>query len=177
MPYLDCSREETKKVVSEIISKLQEGVEAASKELQIPNLLYNESYVGLIIASILGHKCSITPQGSDALDENDNPVEYKFISRRNEVYTGLSFQFHWLSAEKVVKYQQCTHFYFAWRVGFVVEKIIRVESAILMPEIIAKAGIDGSTKGHKSFGYRRIENLVASRQATVVYPNESVNEN
>jgi len=170
MPYLDCSDAETKEKIDLVISKLKEGVEIASDEFEISNLLYNESYVSLMIASVLGHQCSITTQGSDAMDENDNPVEYKFVSKREGTYTGLSFQFHWLSTEKIAKYQLCTHFYFAWRNQFEIEKIIRVNRELLMEEIEAKAPVDGSTGGHKSFGVTRIEGMASNGQAVIVYP-------
>lgn len=170
MSYLDCSLQETRVKVSEIIANLKQGVDIAN-ELHISNLLYNEAYVALMIASALGHKFNIETQGEngDALDNDDNPVEYKFITKKGASYSG-SFQFHWLSAEKIARYQLCSHFYFAWRDGFVIDKIIRVSRDVLMPDIIEKAGADGSTDGHKNFGHRQIEDLVGTGQATVVYP-------
>jgi len=171
MSYIDCSTEENRIRVNQIISRLKQGVDLAT-ELEISNLLYNEAYVALMIANTLGHKFNIETQGEsgDALDAEDNPVEYKFITKKGDNYSGCSFQFHWLSAEKIARYQLCSHFYFAWRDGFVIEKIVCIERDILMPEIIAKAGADGSTAGHKSFGHARIDKLVVDGYATIVYP-------
>ena len=172
MTYLDCSIPKNKERILQIISKLKEGVEI-SKELQIRNLLYNEAYVDLMIAVCLGHKYNIKTQDGDALDAEGNPVEYKCIVKKNGVYSG-SFQFHWLSKEKIAKYNQCTHFYFAWRDGFEIEKIINVPRDVLMPEIIKKAGPRGSTAGHKSFSSTTIENLVKTRQAEIVYSSKKL---
>ncbi|MBM3404402.1 MAG: hypothetical protein FJY10_05880 [Bacteroidetes bacterium] len=168
MQYIDCSIEQNRNRVTEIISKLQEGVEIAN-ELHISNLLYNEAYVALMIANILGHKFNIDTQEVDALDHNNNPVEYKFISRKAITgYTGRSFQFHWLSVEKVARYNLCSHFYFAWRNGFVIEKIICVSNHAIMQKILANQAPEGSTAGHASFGPRTIERLVPAN-ATIVY--------
>ena len=81
MTYLDCSIPKNKKRILQIISKLKEGVEI-SKELQIRNLLYNEAYVDLMIAVCLGHKYNIKTQDGDALDAEDNPVEYNALLKR-----------------------------------------------------------------------------------------------
>jgi len=167
MAYLDCSIPKNKKRILTIISKLKEGVEIA-KELRIKNLLYNEAYVDLMIAVYLNHKYNMETQDGDALDTEGNPVEYKCVLKKNGVYSG-SFQFHWLSKEKIAKYNQCTHFYFAWRDGFEIEKIIKVPRDVLMPEIIKKAGPGGSTAGHKSFSPATIEHFVTTKQAEVVY--------
>jgi len=168
MAYLDCSIPKNKKKILQIISKLKEGVEIANG-LQIRNLLYNEAYVDLMIAVYLNHKYNMKTQDGDALDTEDNPVEYKSIIKKKGVYSG-SFQFHWLSKEKIAKYDQCTHFYFAWRDGFEIEKIIKVPKDVLMPEIIKKAGRGGSTAGHKSFSPTTIEHFVTTGQAEIVYP-------
>jgi len=170
MSYIDCSIPKNKKRILTIISKLKEGVEIA-KELRIKNLLYNEAYVDLMIAVYLNHKYNIETQDGDALDTEGNPVEYKCILKKNGVYSG-SFQFHWLSKEKIAKYNQCTHFYFAWRDRFEIEKIIKVPKDVLIPEIIKKAGPRGSTAGHKSFGATTIERLVVNGQAEIVYPSK-----
>lgn len=116
------------------------------------------------------YKYNIETQGSDALDQHDNPVEYKCIVKKDGAYSG-SFQFHWLSAEKIEKYKKCSHFYFAWRDGFTIEKIIKVDRSILMNKILKKAGEGGSTAGHKSFGHKSIEELVKAGQASIVYPS------
>lgn len=168
MKCIDCSNEQIRLQVDEIIQNLARGVEKANS-LDITNLLYNEGYVDLMIASTLKHKYVVDTQGSDAFDEDDNPVEYKCIVKKGNKYSG-SFQFHWLSAGKISKYKKCSHFYFAWRDGFVIEKVIRVRSVLLMPLIEAKAGADGSTGGHKSFSAKYIESLVNDvTNAKIVY--------
>lgn len=170
MSYIDCSIPKNKKRILQIISKLKDGVEIAN-ELQIKNLLYNEAYVDLMIAVYLNHKYNIKTQDGDALDREGNPVEYKCIVKKNGAYSG-SFQFHWLSKEKIAKYNQCTHFYFAWRDGFEIEKIIKVPKDVLMPEIIKKADLGGSTAGHKSFSPATIEHFVKIGQAKIVYSSK-----
>ena len=165
--YIDCSKEEIRKQVLEIIQKLKEGVDIAN-ELNISNLLYNESYVDLLIAVHLGHKYNLETQGADALEKDGTPTEYKAVKKRHGRYSG-SFQFHWLSTEKIQKYDRCKHFYFVWRDEFEVEKIIKVKKETLMAEIKSKAGAGGSTAGHKSFSCATIEALVDDRKAEIVF--------
>lgn len=172
--YIDCSNPETKnkvlEIIREIISKLRQGVRLAD-DMGISNLLYNEAYVDLLIAVCLGHKYNVDTQGADAIDKDGNFVEYKCVVKKNEKYSG-SFQFHWLSKEKLVKYKQCKYFYFAWRDEMTIEKIIRCEAKTLLPEIEKKAGKGGSTAGHKSFSCATIEKLVEWKKAEVVYEKE-----
>jgi hypothetical protein len=165
--YIDCSNAEIKKQVLEIIRKLKQGVDIAN-ELNISNLLYNESYVDLLIAVQLGHKYNVDTQGADALEKDGTPTEYKAVKKKDGQYSG-SFQFHWLSSEKIQKYDQCKHFYFVWRDDFEIEKIIKVKKEVLMPEIKGKAGKGGSTAGHKSFSCATIEALADKRKAEIVF--------
>lgn len=169
--YIDCSNKNTRKRIIEIINKLRQGVKLAD-DMGISNLLYNEAYVDLLIAVCLGHKYNIETQGADALDRDGNFAEYKCVVKKEGKYAG-SFQFHWLSTEKIVKYRQCKHFYFAWRNGLKIEKIIRVEAKILLPEIERKAGKGGSTAGHKSFSCGQIEKLVREKKAVIVFENKT----
>jgi hypothetical protein len=167
MSYLDCSDDIIRTKVEEIIQNLSRGINV-SNELKIKNLLYYEGYVDLMIAFCLGHKYNIETQGADAIDSDGKLVEYKCIVKKDMGYTG-SFQFHWLSKNKISKYSECAHFYFAWRDGFTIEKIIKVETSILMPAIIAKASVDGTTAGHKSFSAQYIENLLECSNASIIY--------
>ena len=165
--YLDCSKDNVKRKISRIIRELKKGVKI-SDTLNISNLLYNEKYVDLLIAKTLGHKFNLHTQGVDALTQNNKHVEYKCIVKKDGKYDG-SFQFHWLSKKKIHKYQKCTYFFCAWRNGFKIEKIIRVEREILMRQIRKKKGKKGSTAGHKSFGCIAIEKLVKRGKAKIVY--------
>lgn len=165
--YIDCSKPAVKKKISQIITQLKKGVKV-SDTLNISNLLYNERYVDLLIAKCLGHKFNLETQGADAKTKNNRLVEYKCIVKKNEKYTG-SFQFHWLSKKKIQKYQKCAYFFCAWRDGFKIEKIIRVDRDVLMKAIKKKKGKKGSTAGHKSFGHRQIEKLLKNKKAKLVY--------
>lgn len=165
--YIDCSNKRNKAIIEKIINHLSNSIKIAD-DIGISNLLYNEAYVDLLIAMYVGHKYNIDTQGEDALDKNNNLVEYKCVTKKNGEYSG-SFQFHWLSGEKINKYRQCKYFYFAWRNKMTIEKIIRVRAEILMPEIEKKAGRGGSTAGHKSFSCSAIENLVAQKKAEIVF--------
>jgi hypothetical protein len=151
--------------------ELKKGV-VISNSLNIPNLLYNERYVDLLIAKKLGHRFNLETQGADALTGNNRHVEYKSIVKKDRKYKG-SFQFHWLSKKKIAKYQKCAYFYCVWRNGFTIEKMIRVPREVLMKQIKKKKGKKGSTAGHKSFGHRQIEKLVANGKAVLVYDKTS----
>jgi hypothetical protein len=165
--FIDCSKPSVKRKISQIIAELKKGV-AISDTLQVSNLLYNERYVDLLIAKCLGHKFNLETQGADAKTKNNRLVEYKCIVKKNGKYSG-SFQFHWLSKKKIAKYQKCSYFYCAWRDGFKIEKIIRVDKDVLMKSIKKKKGEKGSTAGHKSFGHKQIEKLLLDNNAKLVY--------
>lgn len=165
--YIDCSNKKNKERIEKIINYLGNSIKIAD-DVGISNLLYNEAYVDLLIAVCLGHKYNIDTQGEDALDKNNNLVEYKCVVKKNGKYSG-SFQFHWLSREKINKYRQCKYFYFVWRDKMKIEKIIRVRAEVLMPEIEKKAGRGGSTAGHKSFSCSVIEKLVDGKNAEIVF--------
>ena len=160
------------KKVDEIVNLIDKAYSIA-KEIGIRNLFYNERFLELMIAKKLGHKASINTQGCDAIDEYGNSIEYKTINLANK--TAGSFQFHWLSKNKIEKYQKTKYIYFVVRDGVEIIKIYKLSSNKLLPELIAKAKEKGTycdteTKigAHKSYCL----NTIIRKGAKLVYENK-----
>lgn len=95
------NKEEAIKLMLSYINKVKE----LGKNLGYPNILYNEQYKELELATILGHTYN-EGQGEDATT-NDQNCEYKTM-----VGDRGSFQYHWLSTEKMIKLRNTPHHYF-----------------------------------------------------------------
>ena len=91
---------------TELLDKINEA-KAIGRQLGFPNILYNEQYKELEISNKLGHKYH-EGQGPDAINEVGEACEYKTMSG----YKG-SFQYHWISQEKLDKLKNTPHHYYA----------------------------------------------------------------
>ena len=90
--------------IKQIQSLLQEAEQIAKDELGLDNIFYNERFVEMFMANHLGHEYGNNTQGGDALDATETPTEYKAINLRSK--SKGTFQFHWLSKNKIKKYAQ-----------------------------------------------------------------------
>jgi hypothetical protein len=99
---------------------LQEVYSYAEKA-GIRNLFYNEQYIELIMAHLLGHTYNINTRGPDAYDEDGAWVEYKTINLAGK--SNGSFQFHWLSNDKIEAYKKVKDVYCAIRHNIQILKI------------------------------------------------------
>ena len=140
--------------INKIQELLQQAEAIAKDELGLDNIFYNERFVEMFMAHKLGHSYGNNTQGGDALDANNKPVEYKAINRRSKG-TG-TFQFHWLSDNKIKKYAATDNMYFAIRDGVSIEKIYEVPTSRIMPILEAKASGDSSINGHAGFNEKRL---------------------
>jgi len=153
----------------EQITNLLVEADKIAVENGVNNLFYNEMYVELIAASKLGHSWSAHTQGGDAIEiETNKPTEYKFINERSK--SKGSFQFHWLSNDKMNELKKTENMYFGLRDGVNINKIYKVPTSVLLPLIAEKATNSDKTDGHKSFSLANIQKLGAE----LVY--ESVQE-
>lgn len=135
-----------------------------AKENGLGNIFYNEAYAEIIMADKLNHIYN-EGQDCDAFDEEGNKVEYKSINLSSKS-KGKSFQFHWLSKNKIDKYSENKYFYFAERYGTTIKSIYRINASIILDDLINKAKEKGTyddsnktkTGAHKSYSLKAIKN-------------------
>lgn len=143
--------------------------------LGVKNLFYNEQYVELIVADLLGHTYNINTRGADAHDNLGDAVEYKSINLSTTV--NGSFQFHWLSESKLESYKKVKDVYFALRYDSIIDEVWRLPMSIIFTDLIekyeraeAKRLVLNKIKGihknknidaHKSYSLNKIKKLGA----------------
>lgn len=147
---------------------LEEAQQIAKEELGLDNIFYNERFIEMFMADILDHEYGNNTQGGDALDATKTPTEYKAINLRNKGKSG-TFQFHWLSENKIKKYAQTNNMYFAVRDGVTIERIYEVATDVIMPILEAKATGGKSINGHAGFNEKK---LVEELEANLVYDRQ-----
>lgn len=155
------------KAIQKIQSLLQEAEQIAKDELGLDNIFYNERFVEMFMANHLGHEYGNNTQGGDALDATETPTEYKAINLRSK--SAGTFQFHWLSENKIKKYGQTNNMYFAIRDGVTIKKIYEVPTETIMPILEGKATGGKSINGHAGFNEKK---LVEQLKAKLVYGEE-----
>ena len=106
------------------------------------NIFYNEKYMDYIIAKHLNLIVGTGTQGADALDEDGNDVELKTINMASK--SKGSFQFHWLSKNKLDKYKKTKTVYFIYRFGPEIVKIIKCPMEYIFPELLKRAKEKGT---------------------------------
>jgi hypothetical protein len=147
---------------TEWISKISELLLEADKiarKNNVDNLFYNEMFMELILADKLGHTWESHTQGSDAIEtETQKPTEYKLINLRNKSGSG-SYQFHWLSDDKMVELSKTENMFFAQREGIVIKEVLKLPTKVILPLIAEKATGSKSIHGHKSFSHSTIKKL------------------
>ena len=152
--------------VEKIVQLLSEADKIA-KENGISNLFYNEMFMELFAAQKLGHNWNPHTQGKDATEpEQNSPTEYKFINLRNK--NKGSFQFHWLSNDKMDELSKTENMFFGLRDGVDIIEIYKLPTTKILPLIAEKATGSKKTDGHKSFSLKQIKELGAE----LVYENK-----
>lgn len=152
--------------VKQIESLLQQAERIAKDELRLDNIFYNERFIELFTAAKLNHQYGNNTQGGDAYEPDiKKPTEYKAINLRNKGKNS-SFQFHWLSEDKVKKYKETQNMYFILRDGVTIQKIYKVDSEVVFPYIEKKATGSKSINGHVSFNENKVIDIL---KGEVVY--------
>ena len=133
--------------ITKIKKLLVEAEEIAEKELGLENIFYNERFVELFMSDELGHDYGNNTQGGDAYDSNKKkPVEYKAINLRSK--SKGTFQFHWLSENKINQYNQTEDMYFCIRDGVTIKDIYKVPTKDIIPHLKRKSTGGKSINGH-----------------------------
>lgn len=157
--------------VSKIEKHLQEAERIAKEELGLNNIFYNERFIELFTSSKLSHKYGNDTQGGDAFEIDINkPTEYKAINLRNKGNTA-SFQFHWLSENKIKKYKETENMYFIVRDGVTIKKIYKVLSKNVFPYIDKNATGSDSINGHVGFNEKKVIDVL---KGEVVYESKNI---
>ena len=137
----------SKDTVLKIKSLLKQAQDLAQDELGLENIFYNERFVELMIANELGHEYGNNTQGGDAYDPvKKKPVEYKAINLRSKGKG--TFQFHWLSENKINQYSKTEDMYFCIRDGVQIKEIYRVPTKTVIPYLKEKSTGGKSIHGH-----------------------------
>tara|TARA_Y100000310_G_scaffold344334_2_gene456510 strand:- start:809 stop:1312 length:504 start_codon:yes stop_codon:yes gene_type:complete len=164
---------ENKDVIAKIASLIEEASLLAREELELTNIFYNESYIDLLIANILNHDYMGDTQGPDATEYGEWH-EYKTINLNNKSGGG-SFQFHWLSKNKIEKYSRTKYIFFATRKNAVIEEIYKLKTDKIILDLISKAEekgtyCEGAPKigAHKSYAL----STILRKGAVLVYRRE-----
>ena len=156
-------------VSSRIEKLLLEAERIALEELGLRNIFYNEQFIELFMAVRLNHDFGNNTQGGDAIEKDTNsPTEYKAINQRSKSGKG-TFQFHWLSENKVNEYKKTENMYFAIRDGVTIIKIYKVSSKKIMPYIDRNATGSKDIGGHTGFSEKT---LVSKLDAELIYPEK-----
>ena len=118
------------------VAKISNHLKAAQEiayTMGVKNLFYNEQYIELIVADLLGHTYNPNTRGTDAYDENGNMVEYKTINRASTRYG--SFQFHWLSKDKLDSYSLAKNIYFVLRNDLIIDEVWKLPMSVILPDL------------------------------------------
>jgi len=159
----------SKKTIKKIEDLLLKAEKIANDELGLVNIFYNERFIELFIAERLGHKYGNNTQGGDAIEsDTGKPTEYKAINTRNKSGTG-TFQFHWLSENKIEEYKKTKNMYFAIRDGITILRIYKVSTKKIMPLVDKNATGSKDISGHAGFSEKT---LIEKLDAKLVYPRK-----
>ena len=157
-------------IVNQIEDLLLKAEKIANEELGLVNIFYNERFIELFIAKRLGHKYGNNTQGGDAIEsDTGKPTEYKAINTRRKSGKG-TFQFHWLSKNKIEEYKKTRNMYFSIRDGITILKIYKVSTKKIMPLVDKNATGSKDIGGHAGFSERT---LIDKLGAKLVYPTKT----
>lgn len=146
------------------IEKRLEEIQHLSTNLGIKDIFRNKKFIEILAAKKLGHKWNDKPYGADAyemIDGKEYPTEYK-SSQDNGSGPG-SFQFHWLSENKMEKIKKCKNIYFIIVNGVTISEVYRISTSKILYLISEKSSGSISIHGHKSFHLPQLISLGAER--------------
>lgn len=127
------NKDDNENSVAKISNHLKSAQEIAYT-IGVKNLFYNEQYIELFIADLLGHTYNPNTRGTDAYDENGNMVEYKTINLVSTPRYG-SFQFHWLTKDKIDSYSSAKDVYFALRYDLIIYEVWKLPMGVILPDL------------------------------------------
>ena len=129
------------------------------------NLLYNEKYVEILIADQLKLITESIQQGADAQKGNED-CEIKAINLATKT-KNKTYQFHWLSEEKMKKLKNVQHYFFARRSFSKILDIYYLPKKIIWNILCSKGSADGSISAHTGFSHDQIISFGAKKVETI----------
>tara|TARA_R100000655_G_scaffold109888_1_gene166147 strand:- start:2981 stop:3484 length:504 start_codon:yes stop_codon:yes gene_type:complete len=145
--------------LKEIQTRLEE-IEKMASYIGISDIFRNKKFIEVAAANQLQHKWNDKPYGADAyelVDGIEHPTEYK------SARVGGSFQFHWLSENKMAKIRECKHIYFLVTEGVRILEIYTIPTYLIFEDILEKSTNGKSTAGHKSFSLTKLKEMGATK--------------
>jgi hypothetical protein len=148
-------------VLDKIHHHLAEAERLAADELKVTNIFYNEAFIEAFMANKLNHNWNKETQGGDAYEQDGTPTEYKAINTNSKC--NGSFQFHWLSDNKMSKLRETRNMYLARRAGVTLSEIYKLKTPHLLDKIERKCTNSKSTDGHVSFSFKQMLDMDPER--------------
>ena len=145
--------------LKEIQIKLEE-IENLAASLGINDIFRNKKFIEIAAANFLQHKWNDKPYGADAfelIEGREFPTEYKSAK------VGGSFQFHWLSQNKMNKIKECKNIYFLVTEGVRILEIYTLPTYFIFNDILEKSTQSKEIGGHKSFSLKTLIKLGATK--------------
>jgi len=146
------------------IEKKLEEIQHLATNLGINDIFRNKKFIEVLAARKLGHKWANKCYGADAYEEVDGviyPTEYK--SSQDKGHGPGSFQFHWLSENKMKKIKECKNIYFITMNGVTLLKIYKISTSKIIDLISENSTGSISIQGHKSFHLPQLISMGAER--------------
>ena len=146
------------------IEKKLEEIQHLATNLGIKDIFRNKKFIEILAAHKMGHRWNDKPYGADAYESIDGceySTEYK--SAQDNGNGPGSFQFHWLSDNKMQKIKECRNIYFIITRGVTILEIYRISTSNIIDLISEKASGSISIQGHKSFHLPQLISLGAER--------------
>jgi len=160
--------------VKALSMKIREAEYIAEQYLSINNLFYNEQYMEVVISDLLGHEYNNHTQDPDAFNQDGEWVEYKSINISGCEQSDIrnkSFQFHWISANKIENYRKLKDIYFIVRHNSKPLEIYKLDASVILPDLetaFNKAEIERikldkkkNINAHKSYSLEAVKKLGA----------------
>jgi hypothetical protein len=168
-----------------VIREHLETAQRIANTMGVKNLFYNEQYIELMVADLLDHEYNRNTRGADAYDEGGNKVEYKTINLSTT--SRGSFQFHWLSKDKLNSYGLTKDVYFILRHDLVIDEIWKLPMNVIFSDlekkykeaeverfllnVAAGSNRNKNINAHKSYSLNKVKKL----GAVLVYQKEAEN--
>jgi len=146
------------------IEKRLEEIQHLATNLGVRDIFRNKKFIEIFTAHKLGHEWNDKSYGADAyemINGREYPTEYK--STQDNGNGPNSFQFHWLSENKIEKIKACHNIYFIITRGVTILEIYRISTSKIIDLISEKASGSISIQGCKNFQLPQLISLGAER--------------
>jgi hypothetical protein len=134
--------------INELVSLLERAVFIGREYFMETDIFYNGKWFDYVCAKKLDLRIKIGTQGCDAYEKDGSKVELK-STLINKTGKRGSFQFHWLSKNKLKEYKQTKYVYFIIRDGCKITEAYKLPMDIIYPFLEKKAKEKGTFDSDK----------------------------